>query len=166
LGEGIDLWLEREPAVQEVLEDIERYDLSKYREVVFCGYGEPMTRTYDIVEISRRLKAKYDIRIRINTNGHANLIYGKDITPLLKGLIDSISISLNAKNAVEYQKICQSDYGEDAYYGMLDFAAKCKKYIPEVILTVVDVMPQEDIKKCENIAREIGVTFRVRHYSG
>lgn len=166
VGEGINLWLEREPTVQEIIDDIEKHDLSKYTEVVFCGYGEPMYRTYEIVDVCKHLKDKHNIKIRINTNGHANLIYGKDITPMLEGLVDTISISLNAKNASEYQKICRSQYGEKAYEAMLDFAVKCKKYIPEVVLSVVDVMPQEDIEACSKIARQIGVEFRVRHYSG
>ncbi|MBZ4646115.1 MAG: molybdenum cofactor biosynthesis protein [Clostridia bacterium] len=165
VGTGVDLWLEREPTVREVIDDIERRDLSKYKEIVFCGYGEPMVRAYDIIEICKSIKEKFNIPIRINTNGHANLIHGEDITPMLKGLVDCISISLNAKNAAEYQEICGSDYGEQAYHGMLDFAAKCKGYIPQVILTVVDVMPKEDIEACERIAKDIGVEFRVRHYS-
>ncbi|MDK2810935.1 MAG: hypothetical protein PWR27_1644 [Petroclostridium sp.] len=165
VGTGVDLWLEREPTVREVIDDIERRDLSKYKEIVFCGYGEPMVRAYDIIEICKSIKEKFNIPIRINTNGHANLIHGEDITPMLKGLVDCISISLNAKNAAEYQEICGSDYGEQAYHGMLDFATKCKGYIPQVILTVVDVMPKEDIEACERIAKDIGVEFRVRHYS-
>lgn len=125
-----------------------------------------MVRTYDIIEVCKEVKKKSSIPIRINTNGHANMFYAKDITPLLKGLVDSISISLNAKNAKEYQDICQSDYGEEAYDGMLDFAARCKEYVPEVILTVVDVMDREDIEACRRIAHRVGVKFRVRNYSG
>jgi len=164
VGSGIDLWLEREPTVEEVLKDIQTRDIFSYREFVFCGYGEPMMRVDDIIEICKKLKELYNIPIRINTNGHGNLIYGKDITPLLAGWVDYISISLNAKDAQAYQAICVSDYGERAFEAMLDFAAKCKKYVPKVALSVVDVMSREDIQACREIAERIGVDFRVRHY--
>ncbi|SCM81200.1 Radical SAM, TatD-associated, bacteria (fragment) [uncultured Sporomusa sp.] len=112
ISRGMNLWLEREPTVSEVLADIQARDIYKYREFVFCGYGEPMLRTYDIIEICRYLKSAYNMPIRINTNGHANLICGQDVTSQLAGLVDAVSISMNAKNSKEYQELCQSDYGE------------------------------------------------------
>ncbi|BBB89500.1 MAG TPA: TIGR04100 family radical SAM protein [Methylomusa anaerophila] len=165
VASGIDLWLEREPTIDEVIEDIQKRQVAKYKEFVFCGYGEPMMRPYDTIEICKRLKEKYDIPIRINTNGHANLICGRDITPQLKGLVDSISISLNAANGENYQKICRSEYGEKAYDAILDFAAKCKKHVPNVVLSVVDVISREDIQTCQAIAQGIGVDFRIRPFA-
>lgn len=161
---GLNLWLEKEPTVEEVLEDIQKRKISKYKEFVFCGYGEPMWRTYDLIEISKKLKDKYNIPIRINTNGQANLINKKDITPLLEGWVDSISISLNAKDKQEYQTLCLSDFGETAFEGMLDFAVKCKKYIPNVVFSVVDLISKKDIQTCKQIADSLGVDFRVRHF--
>lgn len=164
--EGVNLWLEQEPTIDEVITDIKKYDISKYKEFVFCGYGEPMMRTYDVIEICKKLKMEYGLPIRVNTNGHANLICGTDITPLLYGLVDSVSISLNAKNKQLYQKVCQSDYGEKSFEGLLDFAQKCKRYIPHVVLTVVDIMSERDIESCKNIAQGIDVDFRVRKFVG
>lgn len=92
-----------------------------------------------------------------------NLINGCDITPLLEGLVDTISISLNAKDKQEYQALCLSDFGETAFEGILDFAAKCQQYIPHVVLSVVDLISEEDIQVCKQIAEGIGVDFRVRH---
>jgi len=164
VGNGLNLWLEKEPTVDEVLEDIQKRTISEYKEFVFCGYGEPMMRTDDLIEICKKLKASYTILIRINTNGQANLIYGQDITPLLEGWVDSVSISLNAKDRQEYQALCLSDFGDTAFEGMLDFAAKCKKYVSNVALTVVDIISSEDIQACRLIAESIGVEFRVRHF--
>ncbi|WP_371379784.1 TatD family nuclease-associated radical SAM protein [Sporomusa aerivorans] len=161
---GIQLWLEREPAVAEVLADIRKRDINQYKEFVFCGYGEPMMRAFDVLEISRQLKDEFDKPVRINTNGHANLICGQDITPRLAGLIDAVSISMNAKNSQEYQQLCLPDYDEAAYPALLDFAGKCRQYVPEVTLSVVDVMPPADIAACRAIAEEIGVNFRVRQF--
>ena len=159
---GLNLWLEREPTVDEVLEDISKLEISKYKEFVFCGYGEPMMRTSDLIEICKKLKASYNMPIRINTNGQANLINGYNITPLLKGLVDTISISLNAKDKQEYQALCLSDFGETVFEGILDFTSKCQKYIPHVVLSVVDLISAEDIQMCKQIAEGIGVDFRVR----
>ena len=161
--DGLNLWLEREPTVDEVLEDISKQEISKYKEFVFCGYGEPLMRTSDLIEICKKLKAIYNMPIRINTNGQGNLINGYDITPLLEGLVDTISISLNAKDKQAYQTLCLSDFGETAFEGILDFAAKCKKNIPHVVLSVVDLISEEDIQACKWIAEGIGVDFRVRH---
>jgi len=164
VGSATSLWLEQEPTIKEVIEDIQRWDVASYKEFVFCGYGEPMMRAYDIIEICKELKAIYSIPIRINTNGQASLICGKDITPLLEGLVDAVSISMNARDKQAYQTICRSKYGDKAFAAMLDFAEKCKKHISKVTLTVVNVISAEDIQYCEEIAQRIGADFRVRYY--
>lgn len=164
VGNANNLWLDREPTQDEIMKTIQKRDLSRYQELVFCGYGEPMMRTPEIIELCRQIKRVYQIPIRINTNGQANLIFGRDITPLLEGCVDTISISMNASNKDNYQTFCQSVYGDAAFDALIDFAQKCKKHVPKVILTVVDVISQEDIKTCQAIANEIGVNFRVRYY--
>jgi TatD family-associated radical SAM protein len=158
---GFDLWLNKEPSLVEIMADVESPEI--YSEVVFCGYGEPLERFREVIEICRFLKQK-GVRTRINTNGQANLIWKKNIVPELRGLVDSISISLNAKNAEDYVKLCSPDNGEEAYEAILDFAKECVKYIPEVRLTVVDVISAHDIEMCRRIAHNIGTRFRVRHY--
>ncbi len=165
IGEGINLWLEREPTVNEIMAEIEKQDLSKLSEIVFCGYGEPLMRLYDVVEICKRLKEKHSIFIRINTNGHANLIHKKDITDMFKGVVDCISISLNADTPEAYDEVCHSEFGENVFQSLLDFAAKCKNHVPKVILSVVDVMDAESTERCKKIAESIGVDFRIRHFS-
>ncbi len=158
----VNLWLEREPTVDEIIKDIDRFNPEKYKEVVFCGYGEPTMRLDDLLKVAKHIKEKYSVRTRINTNGQANLYFEEDITPKLKGLIDCVSISLNAKNAKEYDELCLSDFGEDAFFGLIDFAKKCKNQVSEVIMSVVDVLPKEDIEECRKIAQDAGVRLRVR----
>lgn len=160
-GMGFDLWLRKEPGVSEIIEDIK--DPEKYREVVFCGYGEPLERLKEVIEVCKYLKKK-GAKVRINTNGQANLIWKRNIVPELAGLVDSISISLNAKNAEDYVRLCRPEEGEEAYAAILDFAKECVKCIPEVCLTVVDVISARDIEVCRGIACTIGAQFRVRHY--
>ena len=82
-----NLWLDREPTIEEIKADFEKRDLSKYDAVVFCGYGEPTERFDDMIKIAKYLKAKSGIAIRVNTNGQANLINGRDVTPELEGTL-------------------------------------------------------------------------------
>lgn len=161
-----DLWLDREPTVKEITDAI---DLSlaeskdKYKEIVFCGYGEPTVRLYDIFEVCRHIRKVCSLPIRMNTNGQANLIWERDVTPDFKGLFDTVSVSLNSPYADEYQKVCHSIYGEKAHASLLDFAAKLKEYVPNVLFSVVrGSIPDDDIEKAEKLAEAIGVKLRVR----
>lgn len=159
---NVNLWLEREPTENEMLEDIERFNPKQYNEVVFCGYGEPTMRLNEVLTCASFIKARYGAKIRINTNGQANLFYGENIAPRLKGLIDVVSISLNAKNADEYDKMCKSIYGKEGFQALIDFAKECKAYVPEVVMSVVDILPEEDIAVCRSIAENAGAKLRVR----
>ena len=160
-----ELWLEREPTKEEILSDILSRDLQKYSEIVFCGYGEPTIRLDDILYVCGELKKTHSTPIRINTNGHACLIYGRDVTPSLEGLVDRVSVSLNTANAEDYVSVCHPDFGEEAYQALLDFAAKAQKYVPSVALSVVrGSIPDEDIEKCKAIASKAGVPLKVREF--
>lgn len=161
----VDLWLEKEPDENEIYDDIIKADFQKYKEIVFCGYGEPTYKIDNIVNVAKRIKQISDIPVRINTNGHANRINGKDITPMLENCIDVVSISLNASDAKKYNDVCKCDYGEDGFFEMLDFAKKAKKYVPRVILSVVDVIGEEEIDACRKVCESVGCEYRVREYS-
>lgn len=157
-GVNNELFLEQEPTADEVLKAIDEFDIKNYTEIVFCGYGEPTEALDVLVEVIKKMKDK--IKIRINTNGQGNLINGRDITPEL--CVDAISISLNAKNAEEYDEICHSIYGADAFYAILDFAKRASLHVPEVIMSVVDCIGEENIKACQIIAEQHGAKLRVR----
>ncbi len=159
------LWLEREPTVSEVCDSLDGWDLSKYSEVVFCGYGEPTERLDDLLRVAAYLKSKSRIPIRINTNGLADLIAGESVAHKLRGLIDTVSISLNATNKEDYLKTVRPVFGIDSYEAMLSFARDCTKYVPNVIMTVVDVVTtKEEQEKSKEICESIGATFRLRPY--
>ena len=103
--------------------------------------------------------------VRINTDGQANLVYGRNILPELEGYVDAISISLNAADATTYQTICQSCFGEDGYEAVKEFIREAKKFIPSVTASVVG-MPGIDIEACRHIVeQELKVNFRVRPYN-
>ena len=160
------LWLEREPSVEEVCSSLSEWDLSKYKEVVFCGYGEPTERLNDLLKVAEYLKSKNEnIRTRINTNGLADLIQGEATAHRLKGLIDTVSISLNTDDPEEYLRVVRPKFGGEAYEAMKRFAADCTKYVPEVVMTVVDkVTTPEQQERCRELCGELGATLRVRAY--
>lgn len=157
------LWLEHEPSVQEVKDAFNNFDISQFDEVVFCGFGEPTERFDDLLEIARFVKATYGKPIRINTNGQGDLINNRRIAPDMKGLIDTISISLNTPNADKYHAIVRSQFGEKAYDAMLAFAKDAKDYVPNVVLSTVDTtLTKEEEAQCQKICDDLGVTYRIR----
>jgi len=162
------LWLEREPTRQEALDSFLSRDIPAYREIVFCGYGEPTYRFDDLIWLVDQLKERFGDKmppVRLNTNGHANLIQGRDVCPDMKDRIDTVSISLNAINAPDYVALCHPVQGEAAYRAMLAFAKEAKAYVPNVVMTVVDKdKTTEEIDTCYKIAEELGVTLRVRSF--
>ncbi|HEY8423332.1 MAG TPA: TatD family nuclease-associated radical SAM protein, partial [Clostridia bacterium] len=160
---GYNLWLDKEPEAQEVIEQLEKKDLSKYPEVVFCGYGEPTYRVEQLVAIAKYLKSR-GVKTRLNTNGHGNIINNYDIVPSLAGNIDVVSISLNQYNAKDYDKMCLSVFGEQGFYAMLEFAKSCKDAGIITKFTVVDIIPKEDIEKCKQLAEGLGINLEVRSY--
>ena len=162
-----DLWLDHEPTREEALADLLARDLASYPEIVFCGFGEPTFRLDDILWLVDRMKEAVPglPPIRINTNGHASLIQGRDVCPDLQGRIDVLSISLNGSTAEEYVAVTRPRDGERAWQAMLDFTREAAKYVPEVVMTIVDKdKTPEEIERCRRLTTDLGVTLRVRTY--
>lgn len=162
VGNSDSLWLKNEPTADEVLEALASYNLEDYREIVFCGYGEPMEQLDVLLEVCRRIRAISSLPIRINTNGLADLIHGKPSAPLLEGLVDTVSISLNAPDRQRYHEVVQSIYGPLAFDALLQFAVECKAYVPHVMFTVVDILSSAEIAACRQLAAGLGIPLRVR----
>ena len=135
-GDGIggnSLWLSKEPTVEEVIAVLKQKDLNKYKEAVFCGFGEPTYRLDAIIEIAQFLRTR-GVPTRLDTNGHGNYINDRDITPELKRVINKVSISLNSATAEGYNLNTRPAV-PDGYNEMLNFAAACVKQ--GIILPVV-----------------------------
>ena len=159
------LWLEHEPTVSEIMTDLDSRDLSKYTEIVFCGYGEPTCRLGTVLEVAHKLKARPECpTLRINTNGLSDLINGKSTADCLCEVVDVISISLNAGTKDEYMKVTRPKYPE-AFEAMQKFTADCvNNRSAEVIMSVVDVIPPEQIEASRAIAEKLGAVLRVRTF--
>lgn len=165
VGESSTLWLEREPSVEEIKNEFAKFNLEEFEEVVFCGFGEPTERFFDMLEVAEFVKKTYGKKIRLNTNGHGNLSHETNIIPKMEGLIDTISISLNTPNEERYHEIVRSRFGDKAYSATLEFAREAKNYVPNVVLTTVKTtITEEEEEQCRKICEELGVTYRIRAF--
>ena len=160
-----NLWYKNgEPTKEEIWEELSRRDLNRYDEVVFCGYGEPACRWDDMMWLCDKIKEHGSHLIRINTNGLANLITGRNAALELDGRVDAISISLNASTAEKYDALCHSQFGLEAFPAIQKFTATAVFNVPHVRMTVVDTMPKEEIEACKEICDRLGADFFVREY--
>lgn len=162
---GQQMWLENEDyTAQDVIEQLNSFPISK--EIIFCGYGEPMLKLDILKEVAQYIKKTYpETKIRVNTNGHANYVYKRNVLPELKGLVDEFSVSLNGKNSQEYDELSQPKF-EGAYDEVKKFI---KASADNGFITVASVVEgykgrHLDLEKCEQIANELGAKFRVREW--
>ena len=169
-GDGVygsdSLWLKREPTADEVCAAIEE-SLGDCTELVFCGYGEPTERLDMLLEVAARFKRVHPfLPIRVNTNGLSDLIAGEPTAHRFKGLVDTVSISLNAPTAEEYVALCRPKFGAAAYPALLKFAEEVKGFVKDVVLTVVGTasLTPENEAACRRIAAEHGIPLRVRRF--
>lgn len=163
VGESKSLWLEREPSAEEVIAEFAKFDMSRFNEVVFCGFGEP-TEAFEVLKkVAAFVKETYHMPIRLNTNGLGNLVNGRDITPEMEGLIDTVSISLNTPNADRYHELVRSKFGDKSFDAMLDFTRSSTKYVSNVVMTTVDTtITKEEEEECRRICDSIGAKYRIR----
>lgn len=158
------LWLEHQPTADEVIAALKEHDLSSYDEIIFCGFGEPTCELDILIKAAEYIKSVCTTPIRLNTNGLSDRINKKPTANLLKGLIDTVSISLNAPEEEEYNAVTKPSF-DNAFESMLAFAVDCKGYVNSVMLTVVDVIPKEQIEASKKLADKLGIQLRVREYS-
>lgn len=156
--QGYDLRLHDEPTPDEVLDAVG--DPTQYREVVFCGLGEPLLKLDTLLLVARVLK-KEGARVRVNTDGLANLVHGRDVTPELVDAVDAISVSMNAQDEETYNRHCRPKCS-GAYPAMLEFVRLARDHVREVSVSAIDGLEGVDIEACARVADELGVAFRRR----
>ena len=134
--------------------------------VVFCGYGEPFLKKDMMKAFAQYLRENYpEIKIRVNTNGHANAVYKMNVAEEFKGLLDEASVSLNSDNAKQYDEICQPKI-ENAFEAVKDFLKCCKEAGIKTYASIVTGFDEREInvENCEKIAHELGAEFRNREF--
>ena len=163
VGSASSLWLEKDPTAEAVISGLKNISLEGFEEIVFCGFGEPFCALNNMLRVCRYLRGRDGCPpVRINTNGLGDLINEISTAPLLEGLVDCVSISLNAPDAAKYTDICRPSFGSKSFDAMLSFARGCKNHVENVIFSVVDTLSKEDIEKCRSIADSMGIPLRVR----
>ncbi len=171
---GQELWLESEDFTaqdvieqyKEILRKAQNDGIQYAKEVIFCGYGEPLLKFEVLRQVAKYIKENYpDVKIRINTNGHANFVYKENVVEDLKGLIDEISVSLNASTSKEYNELSQPKF-DGAYDEVKKFIKCCSGAGIKTVASIVDGYKGRrlDVEKCEQIANELGATLRVREW--
>ena len=162
---GNYLWLRHgEPTVEKVIAQLKGFgDLTRFKEAVFCGFGEPTYKVAEMVELCDYFHSK-GISTRLNTNGQGNLINKRDIVPDLKGKIDLVNVSLNASCVEKYQPICRSQFREEGFSGMIEFAKQCKRLGVRCRFSIVDCIGKDEVEACKRLAASVNVPLYVRDY--
>ena len=137
--------------------------LAQYKEVVFCGFGEPTYKMSEMLQLCDFFHAR-GLKTRLNTNGQGNLINKRDITPDLKDKIDLVNVSLNASCAEKYQPICRSQFGESAFAAIVEFAKLCRKNGVNCRFSIVDCIGEEEVEACKRLAESVKVPLYIRKY--
>lgn len=159
------LWLEHQPNFEEVKADLSKRDLDGYSEIIFCGYGEPTTEFELLKAAAEYIRSVCDTPVRLNTNGLGDLINKRSIAPEFKGIIDTVSISLNASVKEEYDRVTRPSFKDvDCFEAMLNFAKEVKNYVADTMFTVVDIIGEEEIARSQQLADKCGIALRVREY--
>ena len=164
VGEAENLWFKSEPTLDEIKQAMDEFDFTGYDELVYCGYGEPTCALENLLASAAYAKEKYNIKVRLNTNGLANLYHKRNVVPELAKVVDRVSISLNAPTAEKYQEVTRPQF-ENAFPAMLEFASLAQETFEHTQLSIVDVLPEEDIKACQKIADDRGIYLKIRKFS-
>ena len=166
VGDAKRLWHDTEPTLDDIKNAIDAYDFSNVKEAVFCGYGEPTNAFDNLIATAKYMKEKHpNVKLRINTNGLADLINGKSCAKEMCEVLDTISVSLNEINSEKYDKITNNIYPDKAFPALLKFTKDCVNLGADVCMTVVDVISEEDIEESRKICESCGARFRLRSFS-
>lgn len=161
VGDAETLWHQTNPTLDEVLGAIKDFDFTGYKELVFCGYGEPTCQLDILLEAASFAKKEKGLKIRLNTNGQGSVENGRDIVPELAEVIDSVSVSLNAPSREEYEEVTRPQH-DNGFENMIDFTRKCREKIGDVRWSIVDVLPQEEKDRCIALSQKYDIPLRIR----
>ena len=162
---GAQMWHDGNYTLEDVIEQFNSYNPIP-QNVVFCGYGEPFLKKDMMKAFAQYLRENYpEIKIRVNTNGHANAVYKTNVAEEFKGLLDEASVSLNSDNAEQYNEICQPKI-ENAFEAVKDFLKCCREAGIKTYASIVTEFDEREIniENCEKIAKELGAEFRNREF--
>ena len=163
---GAEMWHDDNFKLEDVIKQFQSF-MPHAQEIVFCGYGEPFLKKDMMKDFCLYLRKNYpQIKIRVNTNGHANAIYKTNVAEEFKGLIDTASISLNSDNSSQYDEICKPKI-ENAFEEVKKFIKACVDAGIEVSTSAVTGFDENiniNVEECDRISKELGAKFRNREF--
>ena len=112
-----------------------------------------------------------------HNQGSGGSIYTHNLWLKREPTKEEILSSIESHDLSQYKQLVFVGFGEPTYrfddicwvidqmQAMKDFTREVLKYVPTVMMTVVDTIPKEEIENCRKICEEeIGATYRVREY--
>lgn len=153
-----DLSLGKSPKSLDILAQLG--DVTHFDEIVFCGFGESTLRLKELLFIAAEIK-KRGGKTRLNTDGLANLVYGRNVLPDMAKVIDCLSISLNAQDESTYNKHCLPTL-DNSYQAVREFIELAPRYIKKVHVSAIDGLEGVDINACKIIVEAAGAEFKRR----
>ncbi len=165
VGDAKTLWHQENPSGEAVLEAIKTFDFTGFKELVFCGYGEPTCQLDILLAAADYAKREKGLKIRLNTNGQGSAENGRDIVPELSKVIDSVSVSLNAPSKEEYEEVTRPQL-DNGFENMIEFTKRCREVIGDVRWSIVDVLPEEEKNRCIALSNKHDIPLRIRKLGG
>ena len=164
VGDADTLWHQVNPSKEEVIDAIKNFDFTGYKELVFCGYGEPTCQLDILLDAANYARKEKGLKIRLNTNGQGSAENGRDIVPELFKVIDSVSVSLNAPSKKEYEEVTRPILS-NGFENMVEFTKRCREVIGDVRWSIVDVLPEEVKDRCIALSKEHNIPLKIRKFS-
>lgn len=160
----------REPSPAEIISlAAAEWTAAPFSELVFCGYGEPTMRLDALLAAARLIRegkaapVPATLRIRLNTNGLANAVWGRNVVPEMKGLVDSVHVSLNTADPVQWAALMRpmEPWAATGFEKVKEFIREAARTLPETFATVVEGN-EVDLEKFKALAASLGAVPRVR----
>ncbi len=92
------------------------------------------------------------------------MAFGKPSSAARECHFDTVSISLNAGTQEAYLAVTRPKFGAPAFAAMQQYALDCKRYVPQVMLTVVDVLEPEQMQAARALSQRLDIRLRVRTF--
>ena len=170
-GNNLNLQGDEPPATAVIAALEKELSTAPFKEVVFCGYGEPTLRLDVLLLVAHTLRgwraqAKYPpFSIRLNTNGLGNAVHHKDIVPQLRQAVDVVNVSVNAADEDTWRKlVCPAPEYENSFESVWDFLHNCVQAgFEKVVASCVDGVGA-DTQAVEKRACAEGAVFYKRSF--